>query len=110
MDTAATDVILVITTVPDAETSRGLSRSLLNDGLAACVHALPAGVSTYRWQGEVHEDREVTLFIKTVREHGDAVARRVHDEHPYELPELLVVPIHGGSTGYLDWVRNHVKA
>lgn len=97
-----------MTTVPDAETSGRLARSLVSDGLAACVHSLPAGVSTYRWQGELHTDREITLLIKTVREHGDEVAQRVHDEHPYELPELLQVPICGGSDAYLDWVRQQV--
>lgn len=110
LDNQPNDVILVITTVPNDETSQALSRSLVDDELAACVHALPGGTSTYRWEGRVHTDREHTLFIKTVREHGDAVARRVHDTHPYELPELLVIPIHGGSVKYLDWVRQQVAA
>ncbi len=110
MHNQATDVIVMITTAPDAETSGRLARSLVDDGLAACVHVMPAGESTYRWQGQVHTDREATLFIKTVRAHGDAVARRVHDSHPYELPELLTVPIHGGSSSYLDWVRGQTDA
>jgi len=106
------DVVILMTTVPQGgpsgERSEALIRSLVAEGLAACVHCLPAGTSTYRWDGKVETASEATLLIKTVREHADAVARRVHDEHPYELPELLAVPVTGGSQDYLDWVKAQV--
>jgi len=102
------DVVILTTTFPTAERSEVFIRSLVAEGLAACVHCLPAGTSTYRWEGKVETASEVTLVIKTVREHADAVARRVHDEHPYELPELLAVPVSGGSKDYLDWVQAQV--
>ena len=98
------DQVILITTVPDAETSEALARSLVAGGLVACVNCLPAGTSVYRWQGQVETAREVVMLIKTVRKYGDRVARQVQDEHPYELPEMLVVPVVGGSRAYLDWI------
>jgi periplasmic divalent cation tolerance protein len=102
------DVVILMTTVPAGERSEALVRSLVTEGLAACVHALPTGTSTYRWEGKVETASEATLLIKTVREHADAVARRVHDERPYELPELLAVPVTGGSIQYLDWIKSQL--
>ena len=103
------DQIILVTTAPDAETSEAIARSLLAKGLVACVNCLPAGTSVYRWQGKVETASEVVMLIKTVREHGDRVARQVQDEHPYELPEMLVVPVIGGSRAYLDWVADAVQ-
>lgn len=98
-------IALVLTTVPDAETAQRIARQLVETGLAACVHLHPAGRSVYRWQGEVHDDEEFALTIKTVRERLDAVQAAVLKAHPYELPELLVVDCDGGSAAYLEWVR-----
>ncbi len=103
------DAVLLITTMPDAERSEALARSLINGGRVACVNCLPAGTSVYRWQGRVETATEVVMLIKTVREHSDAVAKQVHDEHPYELPELLVVPAIGGSVKYLDWIADATR-
>ncbi|MFK8017925.1 MAG: divalent-cation tolerance protein CutA [Gammaproteobacteria bacterium] len=103
------DAVLVMTTLPDNERSEALARSLIAGGHVACVHCSPRGTSIYRWNGEVETAREVTMVIKTVREHSAIVMQQVHDEHPYELPELLVVPVIGGSAKYLDWIASESR-
>lgn len=103
------DQVILITTAPDAKTAEALARSLVAKELVACVNCFPAGTSVYRWQGRVETAAEVVMLIKTVREYGDRVARQVQDEHPYELPEVLVVPVIGGSRAYLDWVADAVQ-
>ena len=103
------DAVLLITTLPDTERSEALARSLIAGGRVACVNCLPQGTSIYRWQGEIETASEVMMVIKTVREHSEIVARQVHDEHPYELPELLVVPVIGGSAKYLDWIASESR-
>ena len=103
------DTVLLITTMPDAERSEALARSLVAGGHVACVNCLPQGTSIYRWQGKIETAREVVMVIKTVRESSAHVASQVHDEHPYELPELLVVPVTGGSVKYLEWIASESR-
>jgi periplasmic divalent cation tolerance protein len=73
-------------------------------GLAACVNQFPGVVSTYRWQGKIHEDAEVLLVIKTTRERFDALRDRLVGLHPYEVPELIALEVADGLPAYLEWV------
>jgi periplasmic divalent cation tolerance protein len=96
--------LVVLCTCPDDATARGIARAVVEEGLAACANALPGVVSTYRWQGEIHEDREVLLLIKTNATVYEALEARVRALHPYELPEVVAVPIVRGSPAYLTWL------
>jgi periplasmic divalent cation tolerance protein len=101
----APDLVLVLTTWPADRDPAAVARTLVDAGLAACVNALPPMHSTYRWQGRVAVDMEQQLIIKTRREHVVAVATRLAALHPYDVPELLILDVAGGSTRYLEWVR-----
>lgn len=96
--------LLCFSTCPDTETAAKIARLLVEEWLAACVNSLPGVLSTYRWQGEIHEDAEVLLLIKTTRERFDALRDRLVELHPYEVPELVALEIAEGTPAYLDWL------
>jgi periplasmic divalent cation tolerance protein len=97
---------LVLTTLPNAEIAGALARSLVESGLAACVNILAPCRSIYRWQGDVHEDGEVPLFIKTTAKLYPAVEAYIHQHHPYDLPEIIALKITAGLPDYLRWVAD----
>lgn len=99
------DVLLCFCTCPDAASARTLAEALVGESLAACVNRLPGVESTYRWQGEVTTGSEELLLIKTTAPRFEALRARLLALHPYELPELVAVPIERGHAPYLDWVR-----
>ncbi len=105
VEPAARGVEVVLLTAPDAEVGARLARALVAEGLAACVNVVPGVRSIYRWQGELHDDAEVLLVAKTCADRAEALGARVRELHPYELPELVRLPLAGGSASYLDWVR-----
>lgn len=99
-----TVALLVLTTLPDADSAGRVASSLVERRLAACVNILPAGTSVYAWQGKTHRDPENVLLIKTT----EARYRQLQDAllalHPYELPEIIAVPITQGLPPYLQWI------
>ena len=95
-------VILVLSTVPESESAR-ISETLVSEGLVACVNATPVR-SCYRWKGEICRDREELLIMKTRESLFARVMERVRELHPYEVPEILALPVWGGFGGYLQWV------
>ncbi|WP_019625035.1 divalent-cation tolerance protein CutA [Thioalkalivibrio sp. ALJT] len=95
---------LVITTLDDSEAADTLAGALVERGLAACVHLLPAGRSVYMWKGNIEFDTEVTLLIKTSPARLDELQTWLADQHPYETPELIALPIERGLPDYLDWI------
>lgn len=98
-------VLLCYCTCPDAASAARLAEALVEERLAACVNRLPGVASTYRWQGQVTTDHEELLLIKTTAARFDALKARLLALHPYELPELIAVPVERGHAAYLDWVR-----
>ena len=102
--------LLCLSTCPDPETAAKIARTLVEERLAACVNWLPDIKSTYRWQGEVHEDNEVLLVIKTTGERLDALRKRLAELHPYALPELVTVEITDGLPAYLEWLAKESAA
>jgi len=96
---------MVLTNLPDAESARGLARLLVESRLAACVNRLPAVRSTYRWQGEIEEAEEVPLLIKTTLDRYPDVEQAIRIAHPYEVPEIISLPVGVGLAEYLAWVR-----
>lgn len=100
-----TDVLLVITTLPDEASAQQLAEQIIAQRAAACVNRLAPCTSTYRWQGAVETATEVPLLIKTTRAAYAQLEQLIRDAHPYELPEIVAVPFTAGLPAYLDWVR-----
>jgi periplasmic divalent cation tolerance protein len=105
-----TRVCTVLTTAPDTEMATRLARKLVEERLAACVNVLPGVQSIYRWEGTVKQDSEVLLLIKSRTGLMDALAARIKDLHSYEVPEVLVLSVSGGSVQYLDWVETETTS
>ena len=103
-------LLLCLSTCPDPETAAKIARTLVEERLAACVNRLPDIKSTYRWQGEIHEDNEVLLVIKTTGERLDALRERLAELHPYALPELVAMEIADGLPAYLEWLAKESAA
>ena len=101
------DALVVLVTVP-INRSAALARTLVAERRAACVNQLPGVRSTYVWDGRIEEVDEVLLMIKTTRAGYAALERRVRELHPYEVPEVLAVPVAAGLDRYLDWVGQSV--
>lgn len=96
--------ILVLCTCPDEACAARLAQTLVAERLAACVNRIPGITSTYRWKGEIHDDGEVLLLIKSTRECFEVLRARIVALHPYELPEAIAVDIASGHAPYLDWI------
>ena len=101
--------VLIFTTTPDLKSARLLARSLVEKKLAACVSFKEGFISLYRWKEKVERAREVTLFIKSSKENFSKIKRHIHRVHPYEVPELIAVPIMQGSSEYLSWLSKSLK-
>jgi periplasmic divalent cation tolerance protein len=104
MSAPRTPVCVALTTCPDEGTARRIARALVDDRLAACVNIVPDLTSVYRWEGAVETTSECLLVVKTRRERLEDLRRRLEELHPYDLPELVALPVEGGSSAYLDWV------
>lgn len=101
--------LLAISNVPDADTAESIARALVGQGLAACVNILPGVRSIYRWQGAIEDAGEVTIFIKTAAHRYPELEAALRRLHPYEVPELIVLPIATGLPAYLQWVAAETK-
>ena len=100
-----TDLVIILTTMPDNDRTDELAQSLVDERLAACVNVLAPMTSFYWWRGAVERDAERQLVIKTTRDRVAAVEERLRTVHPYALPEFLVLPVDGGGEAYLNWVK-----
>jgi periplasmic divalent cation tolerance protein len=101
--------VVALSTVAKAEDAERIGRALVERRLAACVNVVPGLTSIYRWKGNVEAESEHLLVIKTRRERVDALKEALVSLHPYEVPELVVLPIEGGHAPYLTWVDENVK-
>ncbi|ASX57249.1 divalent-cation tolerance protein CutA [Bordetella pertussis] len=99
------DVVLVISNAPDMLLAKRMAHVLVEDGLAACVNLGAPVLSVYRWKGEVEGADEIPLWIKTTYARHQAVVQTLAQLHPYEVPEIIVLPVISGIASYLDWVR-----
>ena len=101
--------MIVLTTLGAQTDAAAFARVLVDERLAACVNILPVMTSVYRWKGTIEEDREQQLVIKTTSDRVEALEARLHELHPYELPEFLVISVTGASPAYLEWLGESVK-
>jgi len=104
-----TDVRVVLVTAPPGDPAADIARRLVDERLAACANVVPGIRSIYRWQGKVCDDAEDLLVIKTTVDRVDALVDRVREIHPYDVPEVLVLPVEAGAAAYLDWVRGETR-
>jgi len=101
---------IVLCTCPDAETANRIATVLVEEGLAACVNILSSITSVYRWQGKTETTGESLMIIKSPTENYPYIEKRIVELHPYELPEVIAVPIVAGLEPYLAWLSSAEKA
>ncbi len=101
------NTIVVLITVPNTDIAATIALALVGERLAACVTEFPVR-STYRWQGEVLQDREIQLVVKTTIDRFEALETRVKALHPYEVPEVIALNCDRGSEAYFSWVGEQV--
>lgn len=104
-ESAADDLVLVLTTWPVGAPVETVADAIVRDGLAACVSILPPHRSVYRWEGQVEHADEQQLLFKTTRARLAALEAAVHAAHPYDVPEWVVLTVSGASAAYAQWLR-----
>jgi periplasmic divalent cation tolerance protein len=104
-----TDKILVLSTCAAEADAERLARALLDTRLAACVNVVPGVRSFYRWKGEIESEIEFMLIIKTSRDLFPALRAEIEKLHPYEVPELLALPVLAGAENYLSWLESNLR-
>jgi periplasmic divalent cation tolerance protein len=104
-----TNCCQVTTTLPDRKSADKLAETLVAERLAACAQVLGPVSSTYRWDGRVEHAEEWYCTLKTTDQCLPALQKRIRELHPYQVPELIVLPITSGDPQYLDWVRTEVS-
>ena len=102
--------IVVLTTADSDELARKIAGALVEAGEAACVNIIPGIRSVYRWQDKVVDEGEVLLFIKSSEERFEAIRSRIRSLHPYQVPEVISIPIIAGDEEYLHWLQDRIKA
>ena len=108
MRMTTSDALVVLVTVPNAETAETLGEALVGERLAACVNVVGGVRSIYRWKGAVERDEELLCVCKTTRAGFERLRARVVELHPYELPEVVALPIELGHAPYLEWIKASV--
>ena len=98
------ETLLILTNCPDEESANAIALALVESKLAACVNILPRMQSIYRWQGVVESATEIPLFIKSTVTNYPALEAAVRERHPYDVPEIIALPIQAGLPAYLNWV------
>jgi periplasmic divalent cation tolerance protein len=97
--------VVALTTVDADFDAIGMARTLVERGLASCVNVWPGVTSVYRWEGQIKADPEQQLIIKTTAGRVEGLSAAIHELHPYDIPEFIVLPITGGSEKYLRFLR-----
>ena len=103
------EYVMVLTTLPVDADGPGFAQSLVEERLAACVNLLAPMESVYRWEGNIEQETERQVVIKTSRDRVAALWERIRELHPYDVPEFLVLPIVDGNNAYLKWVADSTQ-
>lgn len=109
MPNTMSQALLVLTTFPDIDTAQRLAEAIVEANLAACVNIMPAGQSTYIWEGELCKETEHLAVIKTMDDRYQQLEHFIQEQHPYELPEIISTHISNGSEKYLDWIKTNTR-
>jgi len=103
----AEKILLGLSTFPDAETARRISNRLVSERFAACANILPAIESIYHWKDKIESGNETLVFFKVSEDRQSAFQDRLRSLHPYEVPEIIFVPVASGLPEYLQWVSEN---
>jgi len=103
------EVILVYINFPNRECARHIGTALIEKQLAACVNIIPEIESIYQWEGEVKTENEVMTIVKTTASRYKQLEKYVLENHPYDVPEVISLPISQGSESYLNWVQDQME-
>jgi periplasmic divalent cation tolerance protein len=106
MTSTSSEFVMIYCTCPDDQTAAAIATQIVEQGLAGCVNRVPGLTSIYKWEGEMKSGTEVLLLIKTTAERCDELTAELVNIHPYELPEVIAVPITTGHQPYLDWIKD----
>jgi periplasmic divalent cation tolerance protein len=101
----STDAVVVLCTFGNSRDAEEVGRTLVVEGLAACVNVLPEVKSIYRWEGEIKDDTEALALIKTTAQRFEQLRARLDELHPYQVPEIIALPVAAGHEPYLAWLR-----
>ena len=104
----AEDVVVVMVTCATMDDATRIAKHLVEGRKAACVNILPQIRSIFRWEGEIEDDSEQLLLVKTTREMFETVNTAIREVHPYSVPEIIALPVADGYDGYLRWVQENV--
>lgn len=104
-----TDYRIVLTTAGSADEAERIATALVEAQLAACVNIVSPITSVYRWKGAVHKEREWLLLIKTRASAFETVSKKIREQHSYDLPECIQIPIEVGTAEYLNWIAENVR-
>ncbi|HET8541680.1 MAG TPA: divalent-cation tolerance protein CutA [Anaeromyxobacter sp.] len=104
-----TDALVVLVTTPTPERAAEIARALVEERLAACGNVVPGLRSIYRWEGKVQDEGEALLVLKTTRARFEALRDRVLALHPYEVPEVIALPVEAGGARYLAWIADETR-
>ena len=104
-----TEAIVVLVTAPTPERAAEIARAVVGEKLAACGNVVPGLRSIFRWEGKVQDEAEALLLLKTTRARFDALRDRVLALHPYDVPEVIALPVEAGSAAYLDWIAAETR-
>lgn len=103
------DAIIIYCTVPDKRVAKEIAKHIVKHHLAACVSAVDRVESVFSWDGEIEKEKEVMLMIKTIRPNFEKIKELITDLHPYNVPEIIAVPIVDCSKEYLQWLVHETR-
>lgn len=104
-----TEAMVVLVTAPTPDRAAEIARALVEERLAACGNVVPGLRSIYRWEGKVQDDAEALLLLKTTRDRFEALRERILALHPYDVPEVIALPVEAGSAPYLAWLASETR-
>lgn len=105
----ATDVLVVLCTLPNGDAAAGIARAVVEERLAACVNLVPGLRSIYTWDGAIQDDQEQLAILKTTVDRFEELRARLLALHPASVPEILALPVQDGHLAYLGWLRESVR-
>ncbi|THJ23784.1 MAG: divalent-cation tolerance protein CutA [Nitrospira sp. CG24D] len=108
MPITKSEVIIVFVTVPGLREGSRISKAILTSRLAACVNVIPGVQSMYQWKGKIVREKEAMLVMKTTRARYQKLEQKIKQLHPYEVPEVIAMPLICGSPQYIEWVKREV--
>ena len=108
MPVAKSEIIIVFVTVPGLREGSRISKAILTSRLAACVNVIPGVQSIYKWKGKIVQEKEAMLVLKTTRPRYRKLEQKIKQLHPYEVPEVIAIPLIFGSPQYIEWVTREV--